>query len=292
MNEPMIAARELGKVIDGRQILGGISANVEPGHVVGVLGKNGAGKTTLLEILLGFSPASSGNARICGHDSFSLPAAVKSRIGYVPQHDELVAMLTGAQQLALTASLYDAWDGALIENLAREWEVPLDRRISRLSGGERQKLSILLALGHRPQLLVLDEPLSSLDPIARRSFLRQLLDMTADQTRAVVFSSHIVSDLERVANRIWMIREGGMAWQGDLDDLKESVVRLHLRARRKLPMPLQVPHALFEQIEGNTATVSVSHWQPDGADALAARFDADVEIETLDLEDIFLELNR
>jgi ABC-2 type transport system ATP-binding protein len=288
----IVAASHLGKAIAGRQILQDVSASVTAGSVVGVLGKNGAGKTTLLEILLGFSPASSGMSLVWGHDSFTLPASIKGRIGYVPQQDDLVPLLTGAQQLALTASLYRAWDGALIEHLVKEWEVPLDRRISVLSGGERQKLSMLLALGHRPELLVLDEPLASLDPIARRAFLRRLLDITADQTRAVIFSSHIVSDLERVANEIWIVREGTMVWQGELDALKESVVRLHVHAKERLPARINVPNALFESVAGNSATISVRGWRADEADALRERLGADIQIEALDLEDIFVELNR
>jgi len=290
--ETILAARQVGKAFDGRQVLTDITANVAPGSVIGVLGKNGAGKTTLLEIVLGFSPASSGSVQLWGHESVSLPSPVKGRIGYVPQQDELIPLLTGSQQLALTASLHRHWDHELIARLAKEWEVPLDRRITVLSGGERQKISMLLALGHRPDLLVLDEPLASLDPIARRSFLRQLLEITADQTHSVIFSSHIVSDLERVANEVWILREGRMAWQGELDALKESVVRLHLRAREPLPQPMKVAHTLHEQVDGNTATISVSRWRAEEAGSLARRFQAEIEVEPLDLEDIFLEMHR
>jgi ABC-2 type transport system ATP-binding protein len=292
MTDSILAARQLGKAFDGRQVLADISANVAPGSVIGVLGKNGAGKTTLLEIALGFSPASSGSVQLWGHESVSVPSPFKSRIGYVPQQDELVSVLTGAQQIALTASLHRNWDHELIARLAKEWEVPLERRISVLSGGERQKISMLQALGHRPDLLVLDEPLASLDPIARRSFLRQLLEITADQTHAVIFSSHIVSDLERVASEVWILREGRMAWQGELDELKDSVVRLHLRAREPLPQRIGMAHTLHEQVNGLTATISVSRWRPEEANSLATLFHAEIEVEPLDLEDIFLEMHR
>jgi ABC-2 type transport system ATP-binding protein len=292
MTDAVVSARHVGKAFDGRPVLDDISASVAAGSVIGVLGKNGAGKTTLLEIALGFSPASSGSIRLWGHESFDLPSPVKGRIGYVPQQDELVPLLTGAQQIALTASLHRNWDHELIRRLVSEWEVPLDRRVTALSGGERQKISMLLALGHRPELLVLDEPLASLDPIARRSFLRQLLEITAEQTRAVIFSSHIVSDLERVANEVWILRDGKMAWQGELDDLKESVVRLHLRARQPLPARIAIENTLHEKVEGNHATITVSRWRAELRDPLASRLDADVEIESMDLEDIFVEMHR
>ena len=292
MTESILAARNVGKSFDRKQVLNDISASVAAGSVIGVLGKNGAGKTTLLEISLGFSPASSGSVALWGHESLTLPAPIKGRIGYVPQQDELVAMLTGTQQIALNAALHKSWDHELIARLAQEWEVPLDRRISALSGGERQKISLLLALGHRPELLVLDEPLASLDPISRRQFLRQLLEITADQTRAVIFSSHIISDLERVANEVWILREGRMAWQGELDALKESVVRLHLRARDALPAHLGIAHTLHEKVDGNMALISVSGWNSDAIAPLAARLGAEIEVESLDLEDIFLEMHR
>jgi ABC-2 type transport system ATP-binding protein len=292
MTETILAARNLGKSFDSKPVLNDISASVAAGSVVGVLGKNGAGKTTLLEIALGFSPASSGSVALWGHESLSLPSSVKGRIGYVPQQDELISMISGTQQIALNAALHKNWDQELIAKLAQEWEVPLNRRISALSGGERQKISVLLALGHRPDLLVLDEPLASLDPVARRQFLSQLLEITADQTRAVVFSSHIISDLERVANEVWILRQGNMAWQGDLDVLKESVVRLHLQARDKLPESLAIAHTLHEQVDGNTATISVSSWSSDAAAPLAERLGVEVDVEPLDLEEIFLEMHR
>jgi ABC-2 type transport system ATP-binding protein len=228
--------------------------SVEPGSVVGIIGKNGAGKTTLLEILLGFAPATCGASQLFGHDSFTLPAAIKGRIGFVPQEEELVQLITGRQQLALTAALYGRWNHLLVERLATAWEVPMDQVIQTLSGGERQKLSTLSALGHEPELLVLDEPVSSLDPIARRRFLQEMIDITAERTRTVLFSSHIVSDLERIADQIWILRQGVIVWAGPLDSLKESVVRLSITARGPLPAALPLSHLISQQVNGQRAS--------------------------------------
>ena len=291
LSEPIVAAHGLAKLIGGRAILRDVSATVSPGSVVGVLGKTGAGKTTLLEVLLGFSPASSGTARLWSHDSFDLPSSLKARIGYVPQHDELAGMLTGAQQIALNAALYPNWDSALIERLTTQWQVPMDRRIRVLSTGERQKLAVLLALGHQPDLVVLDEPLASLDPLARRSLLQHLLEITSEQSRAVIFSSHIVSDLERIADQVWILRNGSMAWQGELDTLKETVVRLHLQADAVLPERLDLPHTLRQRVDGNHAIISVSAWDSGLIRTLQEKFAARVEVEHLGLEEIFLELH-
>lgn len=293
MSAAAVEASHLFKSFGKHEVLHDITTRVNPGDVVGVIGKNGAGKTTLLETLLGFSPPSSGSAQIFGEDSLMMSVAVKSRIGFVPQQDELLPTLDGRRQLALTASFYPQWDNALVDRLAREWELPLDRRANALSGGERQKLSTLMALGHNPDLLVLDEPVASLDPLARRRFLQQLLEIAGDETRAVIFSSHIVSDLERVANRIWMMRDGVLVWDGETDELKQAVKRLHITAKQKLPSDLGVRRIISERrgADGLTATITVRDPESALAEGLAQRLNAHVESEGLGLEDIFLEIH-
>ena len=268
-----------------------ISVDLEPGNIVGLLGKNGAGKTSLIDVLLGFSPPSSGSSRVFGEESFSLSAAAKGRIGFVPQQDELLDSLTGAQQVALNAALHPAWDHALIARLVREWEVPLERRIQVLSGGERQKLATLLALGHEPHLLVLDEPASSLDPVARRQFLRELLEISESPDRTVLFSTHIVSDLERIAGKVWIVRDGRLAWAGDLDALKESVVRVTLLARDELPAHLGIEGAVSQRRDGRRAQLVLTGWRDERQLELADRWGAQVTVERLGLEEIFLELH-
>ena len=293
MSELAASAENLGKNIDERTILRDISVQVRPGDVIGVIGKNGAGKTTLLETLLGLSPRSSGRSSVLGEDSLHLSAAVKQRIGFVPQQEELLPALTGRRQLALTGSFYRQWDQRLVDRLATEWEVPLDRRAQSLSGGEKQKLSTLFALGNRPDLLVLDEPVASLDPVARRRFLQQVLEIAADNTRAVIFSTHIVSDLERVANRIWILKDGQVIRDGDTDTIKESVTRLHIRSRNALPADLAIPGCLSmrRSADGLGLTAAVRDFSQSDTDALASRLDANIEREGLGLEDIFLELH-
>jgi ABC-2 type transport system ATP-binding protein len=292
MAEPLAAAHNVSKIFGSKMALDDVSAEVFPGDIVGVLGKNGAGKTTLLETLLGFSPPTRGSTRVFGENSLQLSASAKARIGFVAQQDELLGVLDGKQMLAIVAAFHARWDSAFVERLVSEWGVPLDRRIAKLSVGERQKLSVLAALGHHPDLLVLDEPVASLDPIARRQFLHELFAIAESTARAVLFSSHIVSDLERAANKVWIVRDGRLHWQGELDALKESVVRLQIRARKPLPTDLGVPNTLAARVDGLVAHATVAKWEPASTDALARRLDAAVEVEPLGLEEIFLELHR
>ena len=292
MNSAPVVAHHLCKSFGEHRVLDDLSFQVEPGDVIGVLGKNGAGKTTLLELMLGFTPASSGEVRLFGHESFRLPADAKARVGFVPQQDELVGQLSVADQLRVIASFYPRWDHELIARLCSEWGVEPRARIKSMSVGERQKLSILLALGHRPELLLLDEPVASLDPLARRQFLEQIVDISAGGERAAVFSSHIVSDIERLANRIWILKDGRFVWQGDLDSLKESIVRVHFSGRTSLPPALAIPNALSLRREQGYATAVVSDWSDDARRRLTERGDLEVRIEPLALEEIFLELHR
>jgi ABC-2 type transport system ATP-binding protein len=292
MQQPYVVAHELTKAFDDKSVLTGVSFEVRPGDVVGVLGKNGAGKTTLLELVLGFTPASQGRVEVFGHESYRLPGAVKARVGFVPQQDELVNQLTAGDQLKLIRSFYKTWDDALIARLVAVWDIDLRERVKNMSVGQRQKLSILLALGHRPDLLLLDEPVASLDPLARRHFLEQIVEIAADGNRAVVFSSHIVSDIERLANRIWILKDGRLHWAGDFDDLRDSVVRVHLRAMQPLQSHVQIPNALSVDFSQSQATAIVHGWSAEIEAQIAEITGAELEVEGLTLEDIFLAMHR
>jgi ABC-2 type transport system ATP-binding protein len=292
MNSPTIRAAHLGKAYGHRQVLRDLCFDVMPGDVVGVLGKNGAGKTTLLELMLGFTPPTTGEVSVFGHPSRRMPGAIKTRVGFVPQQDELLEPLAVRDQISLVAAFYPSWDSNLVGRLCDEWNIDTRARIKSMSTGERQKLSIVLAFGQRPDLLVLDEPVASLDPIARRQFLEQLVELSSDEQRAVVFSSHIVSDIERLANRIWILKEGRLDWQGDLDSLKESILRLHLHSAGGLPDTLIIPGLLSLRRLESGAMAVVRDWTDAAQRALEQQIAGTVQTEALGLEEIFLELHR
>jgi ABC-2 type transport system ATP-binding protein len=292
MQQPYVLAHELSKSFDRKRVLDAVSFAVDPGDVIGVLGKNGAGKTTLLELVLGFTPASSGRVEVFGHESYRLPGSAKTRVGFVPQQDELIGQLSAADQLKLVRSFYPSWDDALVNRLVATWGIDLKARIKNMSVGERQKLSIVLALGHRPDLLILDEPVASLDPLARRHFLEQIVEIAADGGRSVVFSSHIVSDIERLANRIWILKDGRLHWRGDFDELKDSVVRVHLRLNGRALNGTPIPNALSVEYAEGYATAVVHGWTAELEGEIAALTGATLEIESLTLEDIFLAMHR
>jgi ABC-2 type transport system ATP-binding protein len=205
-----------------RTVLDGLDWQLLPGQVVGLLGRNGAGKTTLLEALLGLRETSAGTAQLFGQPVGQLDDTARARIGYVPQQAELFEWLTPAQLLAYFRSFYSRWNEAKVEGLLSRWDIHRDTPIAKLSGGQKQRLSIIRALAHEPDLLVLDEPVASLDPVGRRDFLRELVEQVIDRGTTVVFSTHILSDLERVAFNIAFLNRGRIALQAPLDELLET----------------------------------------------------------------------
>jgi len=272
-------------------ILKGIDAKVQQGNVIALLGKNGAGKTTLLETLLGFAFPSNGSVSLWGVDATHICDEQKQKIGFVPQQDELLLTMTGKEQVELFRGFRPTWNQTLVEKLTLEWMIPMDVRVNKMSVGQRQKISILLAMAHEPQLLVLDEPVASLDPIARRQFLQQIIEIASDENRAVIFSTHIVTDVERVANQVWMLRDGVMDYQGDLDSLKESIVRITFpRAAYTNDFVSQLPEVIKKKEDNLHIQLTIKNWSVD-VESKISHMVSDVRIEYLSLEDIFLEMN-
>ncbi len=222
MNQNVIDIESLSKSFDGNRVLKNVSASVAAGEVIAILGENGAGKSTLLETLLGFSYPSSGQVTLFGEGRpVELSNYLKLKIGYVPQVDELLPNMRVAQYLEMIAGFYPNWNRARIEQLSEQWGLNSSKRISSLSVGQRQMVSILSAIGHEPDLLVLDEPMASLDPASRRRFLQVLIETQIDQGTTILFSTHIVSDVERIASRVWMVQDGELKIDESLDAIKE-----------------------------------------------------------------------
>jgi|JI7StandDraft_1071085.scaffolds.fasta_scaffold00110_7 ABC-2 type transport system ATP-binding protein len=236
----MIVLDNISRTMGNTAILRNISSHITPGSVVALLGKNGSGKSTLLSTMLGFTPATAGHCRLFGVDSTNLTPKERQRIGFVPQHDFLLSTATALQQIQLFQQFQPHWDHDLCAHLLREWQIPVQQEIRQLSQGQQQKLAIILALCHRPELLVLDEPVASLDPLARQQFLQQLMDIvsaSADTATpvSVIFSSHIVSDLEQIASHVWLLKDGQLWVDSELDQLKESVAVITVPTDMVLP---------------------------------------------------------
>jgi len=297
--DPVVRIDDLHKHFGDKRVLRGVDLAVPRGTVLGLLGRNGSGKTTLIQCALGLLRPTRGRVTLYDEDAWDLSAKSKARLGYVPQQVTSYPWMRVRQVLAYTAAFYPSWNPRLVDRLCRRWRLPPEERVGVLSVGQLQTLGIVLAMGHEPELLVLDEPVASLDPSARRQFLKVLLEIlddpharTAGSTRTIVLSTHITSDLERVANRVAILRDGQIGFHGELSDLQDRVKRLRITARTDLPASFAVPGALRTDVEGPVASVSVHPFSDQLVETLRTTWNADVTVQDLNLEEIFVEMHH
>jgi ABC-2 type transport system ATP-binding protein len=203
------------------------SLRIPAGRVVALVGPNGAGKTTLFQLVLGLLPPTCGEVRVFGCSPTTSPRLVLPRVAFVAQDRPLYRSFTVAQMLGFGAHLNPGWDGTLARDHLDRLDIPLDRQVARLSGGQQAQVALALALGKRPDLLLLDEPLANLDPLARRDFARHLLEAAANHGLTVIFSSHVVSELERFCDYLVIINQGRLQVAGDVDELLAEQRSLH-----------------------------------------------------------------
>jgi len=292
MTEAVVQLSSLSKRFGERVVLAGLDWQVQRGQVVGLLGRNGAGKSTLLECLLGVRPVDGGSASLFGENVDNLSSAVRADIGYVPQTPDLFEWHTPSQMLAYFKALYPRWNDAKVEALLQRWGFDgamRHEKIGDLSGGEKQRLSIIRALAHEPALLVLDEPVSALDPVGRRDFLRELIDGVIERGTTVVFSTHILTDLERVALDVAFLKDGKIALQGELDGLLEGARRISGPAALLADWP--VAGQLRRSEDGAGGMEIVARSVSADLQALAAR-DAAIRIDRLSLENLFVAVTQ
>jgi ABC-2 type transport system ATP-binding protein len=291
MNASILQVEGLQKCFGNKVVLRDIDLSLQPGEVLGLLGANGSGKTTLIKCALGLIRPTAGRAVAFGENAWDLSAAAKARLGYVPQEVTSYPWMRVRQVIAYTAAFYSRWNQPFVDQLCRRWHVPLEDRVGALSTGQLQTVGIVLALGHQPELLVLDEPVASLDPSARRQFLRTLLELLEDTRQTILFSTHITSDLERVAQRVAILGDGRIRFHGELDELKDRVKRLRIMSRHDLPTSFSVPGALRCEVAGASATVSVADFDERLVADMRETWDADISVHDLNLEEIFVEMH-
>ena len=287
----VIEISQLNKKFGSQKVLNGVDINIAPGSVVGLLGNNGAGKTTLLQTMLGFEKADFGYCKLFGEKSPNLSAACKHKIGYVPQEAKLLPWMGINQIIDYTRSFYQHWNDELVADLRAQWELDSNKTIEKLSVGQKQKLAIILALGHSPELLILDEPVASLDPSSRRQFIRQLIDMNIDSGNTILFSTHITSDLERVAADVVILKDGRNYFQGSIDDLKERFIKLYIKSERQLPDDFRVAGMRKKQRIGGYTMLLVEDIARVNLEEIKSNYQATIETEQLSLEDIFVEVH-
>ncbi len=228
MTQPMIVIHSVNKRFGDREVLQGLSLEVHAGQTFAFLGRNGAGKTTTIRMLLGLLKPDSGSIRVLGLDPAKHEIEVRKRIGYLAEDQQMFGWMTVDEIARFMAPFYPTWDHELANRYARQFELPLRTKIKHLSKGQTVRLGLLLALAHRPELVILDDPALGLDPIMRKEFNRDLITHLQGEGRTVFYSSHLLYEVEPVADTIAIIDRGRLVKQAPTEALRDQVKRIVL----------------------------------------------------------------
>jgi len=219
MSEFALDAQGLGKRYGNNWALRNCTLRIPSGSVAALVGPNGAGKTTLLHLAVGLTTPTVGAVRILGVSAREEPQVVLPRVGFVAQEHPLYRRFRINEMLRTGAKLNPIWDAELARDRLERLQIPLDQRVGTLSGGQQAQVALTLALAKRPELLVLDEPVAALDPLARREFLQSLMEAAADGGLTIVLSSHIIADLERVCDYMILLSRSEVQLAAPIDDI-------------------------------------------------------------------------
>lgn len=234
---PIVEIHRLSRQFGTTKALDDVSLVIPRGGVFGLIGGNGAGKTTLIKHILGLFRAQTGSVRVFGLDPVQNPVGTLGRIGYLSEDRDLPDWMTVRELMRYTQPFYPTWDAAFAEELREMFDLDPHARIKALSRGQRARAGLLVALAHRPELLLLDEPSSGLDPVVRRDILGAIIRTIADEGRTVLFSSHLLDEVERVADQVTIIHRGRLILTSPMDEIKETHRRVTLRFDEPLERP-------------------------------------------------------
>jgi ABC-2 type transport system ATP-binding protein len=267
---PALRATGLGKRYGRRVALADCTLEIPPGRVVGLVGPNGAGKTTLLQLAVGLLAPTEGSIEVLGSRPAAGPDQL-AKVGFVAQDAPTYAGLTVADHLTLGARLNPRWDAHAAAERIDALGLDPAQKAGRLSGGQRAQLALTLAVAKRPELLILDEPVASLDPLARRGFLQSLMEFTADTGASVILSSHLVADLERVCDYLIVLAASHVLIAGDVDDLLAGHPRLIGARDAAVPAGVSVVHESHTDRQStlvvrSSGPVANPHWTPERMD--------------------------
>ncbi len=234
----VLSLRDIRKSFGSLNVLDGLNLAVYPGEVFGFLGRNGAGKSTAIRLIMGITRSDSGQINVFGQPLQDDVVGIRQRIGYVAQDQNMYPWMTPRVLARFVRGFYPRWDEQRYWSLVNDFELPAKRRIGTFSGGMKAKLALTVALATRPELLILDEPTAGMDPVARREFLDLVREQTQRDGATTFFSTHLIDEIEAVAERIAIVESGQTVYDGALDPLRNSVNRW------SIPMSLYVPGAL------------------------------------------------
>ena len=270
----------------------GLDLTVEPGSILGLVGRNGSGKTTSLGLAHGILYADEGAIRVLGLDPQRDGRKLRTRVSLLAEESSLYPWMTVREILDFGAALHPNWDAKLAAEVCERLKLEPQERIRHLSRGTRAKVSLALAVSVRPQLLLLDDPTAGLDPLVRREVLQGVLEAVSDEGGAVVYASHLVHDIERVADNVVFLDEGKKRFEASVEQLKETMRRARAVFEHGAPDAIQLDGKIDVQSEGRVLTVVAEGPAQDLDARLRSLGASEVEVEALSLEDILIAFLR
>jgi ABC-2 type transport system ATP-binding protein len=288
MSETVIEIRGLTRQFGKKAALHDVSLVVPRGCVFGLVGENGAGKTTLIKHVLGLLKAQVGSVQVFGRKPVDDPVGVLGRIGCLSEDRDLPDWMRIDELLSYMQAFYPTWDQRFADDLCHRFELEPRQRIATLSRGQRARAGLVTALAHRPDLLVLDEPSSGLDPVVRQDILGAIVRTVADEGRTVLFSSHLLDEVERVADRVALVHDGRIVLSDTMDQIKSAHRRLTVRFAQPQYSPPQLIGALGCTGEGLEWTFLANGGSEDLRRAVAEQGGTIVEEDAPSLEEIFV----
>ncbi len=285
----VISIENLVKYYEGRCVLDNISLRIPQGCIYGLLGRNGVGKTTLIRILLGLENPSRGNTYIFGKSSGLLSRADKGRIGYVAEGHHLLGHYRVSELVDLAKNLSKKWNQKFFESTLEMFSLPMDRKIKQLSNGMRAQLNLAIAMSTEPQLLIMDDPTLGLDTVVRRQFLEFAIDVIQKDGRTILFSSHILSDVERIADRIGLMINGRIVVDCSLERLKQLIRQMRIIFTEAAPQRVDITDIIRCRRGGRELLITIANWDENKRRVIESyRPESIVEVP-MTLEDIFVE---
>lgn len=292
MSDYIIKMNEVVKSYGNSFALNKLNMNVPQGSVYGLLGKNGAGKTTALRICMSLLKITSGNVNVLGVNPWNMPINIKQDIGYSSDSMQLIPWLKVADILSYNGSFYKNWDKEYVNQWVKRLNLSLDKRVFQLSRGNRQKLALAMAIGHKPKLLILDEPAGGLDPVARKEFLESIIELIHESGTTILISSHSLDDLERISDYIGIIENGSMKLETNLEDLKDSTKQVTIFSSKSIEN-FSNNNLIYSESKNNQFTGIFKNWNDESYSKLKEKFpDSNIEVNSMKLEDIFLAYNK
>ncbi len=288
---PAVAMDGLSKQYRHQTAVANLTLEIPRGTIFGLIGPNGAGKSTTIKMLMGMLRPSAGSVHVLGLDPLADPVDLRQRVGYVPETQQIYRWMRVEQVIGFCRAFYATWNDDTCATMLKLFRLDPRKRVKHVSKGMLGKLALLLAVAHEPELLILDEPMAGLDPIAREEVLDGVLRTVCRGEQTVLFSSHTLDDVQRLADTIGFLYEGRLLLHDQLDHLLDSTKRIRATLLDGV-VPQQLPSdVVWQQVTGRQWLITVSRFTPEKAELVRRQPGVDhVEVLDLGLEELFKDL--